>query len=139
MKPINEIRARLLQHPDVQYVASTDTLRMEAAQAGGFPIYIRRNATSGWATSGWDVTFGEGLQCHFEDAAAAVDFFTFGLSGQCRLREIRRGSMVHRAYAERRTESGWEVVQETVRLLYPFWRRPSEYIFQNTLLNAPLS
>ncbi len=130
MKPIDEIRARLLQHPDVQYVASTDTLRMDPPQADGFAIYIRRNATSGW-----DVTFGEGLQCHFEDAAAAADFCLFGLSGQCRLREIRRGSVVHRACAERRQGDGWEVVQETVRLLYPFWRRPSEYIFQNILLS----
>jgi hypothetical protein len=130
VKPIDEIRARLRQHPEVRYVASTDTLRMEAPQPGGFPIYIRRDATAGW-----DVTFGEGLQCHFDDAAAAAEFFSFGLSDQCRLREIRRGSVVHRAYAERHTESGWEVVQETVRLLYPFWRRPSEYIFQNILLS----
>ncbi len=130
MKPIDEIRTRLLQHPDVQYVASTDTLRMEPAQADGFAMYIRRNATSGW-----DVSFGEGLQCHFEDAVTAAEFFLFGLSDQCRLREIRRGSVVHRAYAERRQGDGWEVVQETTRLLYPFWRFPSERIFRNSLLN----
>ncbi|MBS4045865.1 MAG: hypothetical protein KG075_05945 [Alphaproteobacteria bacterium] len=130
MNPIDEIRTRLLQYPDVQYVASTDTLRMEAPQDGGFPIYIRRHAAAGW-----DVTFGEGLQCHFDDAAAATEFFSFGLSDQCRLREIRRGSVVHRACAERRKGDGWEVVQETIRLLYPFWRRPSEYIFQNILLS----
>lgn len=127
---IDEIKARLLPHPDVQYVSSTDTLRMKPSQPGGFAIYIRRNATSGW-----DVTFGEGLQCHFDEGAAAAEFFLFGLSDQCRLREIWRGSVVHRAYAERRKGDGWEVVQETVRLLYPFWRRRSEYIFQNTLLS----
>jgi hypothetical protein len=128
LTPIDEIRARLLQYPDVQYVTSTDSLRMPAPQAHGFSIYIRRNITAGW-----DVSFGEGLQCHFQDGPAATEFFAFGLSDQCRLREIRRGSMVHRAYAERRKGDGWEVVQETVRLLYPFWRLPSERIFQNTL------
>lgn len=131
LKLIDEIKARLQPYPSVQYVASTDTLRMAAPQADGFPIYVRRHDTAAWM-----LTFGEGLHCLFDDAAAAAEFFSFGLSDRCRLREIHRGSVVQRAYAERRMGDGWEVVQETTRPLYPFWRFPSERIFQNTLIHT---
>lgn len=130
MNPIAEIKARLLQYPAVQYVTSTDTLRMEAPQEGGFPMYIRRDGVDGW-----EVSFGAALHCHFDEAAAAAEFFAFGLSDQCRLRELHRGRVVYRAFAERRTEAGWRMVQETGLLLFPFWRRPREHVFQNTLLN----
>lgn len=130
MKPIEQIEARLQRHPSARYVVSTDRLRLDAPQDGGFSLSIGKADGAGWT-----VVFGQGLHCHFADPEQASAFFFFGLSDHCRLREIRRGHTVCRAFAERRAGDSWQMVQETGLLLYPFWRRPSEYIFQNTLLS----
>jgi hypothetical protein len=128
--PIEEIEARLRKYPAVRYGMSSDSLRLDAPNDGGFPLAIRRAPEGGWA-----ITFGQGLHCHFIRGEDAVAFFIFGLSATCRLREIHRGRSVCRAFAERREDSGWRTVQESGLLLYPFWRRSSEYVFQNTLLS----
>ena len=65
----------------------------------------------------------DGWHEHFDTEEEALNCFEFGLSGNCRLKVVYRGSFAHRWTLESKTDSGWREDSTTGLLVFPFWRR----------------
>jgi hypothetical protein len=128
MNPVEELERKLHARPEVSYRRDGDLIFVEPVGQRGFRIGL------GPGEGGWLVGFGEGgFHERFDDPEDALSFVAFGLSQDCRLREINL-PLLHRSLVERRDGEAWRLVYEAGTLRLPFMRRFQQGVFQNSLI-----
>ena len=121
---IAEARARLERLAGLRFTETADSIEVVPADSSGFPVALFVEP------KGFAVHFG-GWHEHFESARDAVNCFSYGLRGDCRLRVVSRGSTPYRWTLEHRKAGQWVADSTTGSLLFPFWRRRREALLRN--------
>jgi len=112
----------------VQYSLTGDTITVEAADDDGFSVWLTEKKPG--YTVGYD-----GWHDEFEDEEDALNAFAFGLSDDCRLKVVRRGSSDCAWTVEGKNENGnWIGDSTTGLLITPFWRKKTISYRQNRLI-----
>jgi hypothetical protein len=134
MNPIDEIKTKLRDYPDVKYKSTDSSITVLPSSDTGF------NVTLDSALGNYTVSFN-GWHENFADASEALDCFAFGLSDECRLKEHRRGRFAYRWTVEAKQNGQWVADSETGLFLFPFWKRAEVVYLQNSLISRdePLS
>ncbi len=126
MDVIAEIKNRLARFPELQVSETTNSIEVSPAVKNGFPVALFKEA------NGYVVHFS-GWHERFEAPRDALDCFSYGVVGECRLRVTYRGSVAHRWTLEERRNGQWVEESTTGLFLFPFWRRPHTVILQNRI------
>jgi len=129
MNAIDEIRARLAKYPEVRYSETATSIEVHAACETGFPVGLQIHG------DGFVVSFA-GWHEEFESQEEALNCFAFGLSSDCRLRVVCRGSTPTRWIVEHKQDHSWIKHGETGLLFVPFWRSRRVVYLQNDLLSS---
>ena len=129
MNAIDEIRARLAKYPEARYSETATSIEVHAASETGFPVGLEIHGDR------FVVSF-DGWHEEFESKEEAVNCFAFGLSSDCRLRVVYRGSTPTRWSVEYKQDHSWIKDSETGLLLVPFWRSSRVVYLQNDLLSS---
>lgn len=127
MPAIEKIIGKLSGYPNVKYGRVGNRLEIDKPNPEGFPVTFIEEK------DGFTVCFGSNHR-HFDEEDEALDYLAFGLSGNCRLREIIRGSP-HKWIVEQRDRDGWAPMNEVGLLFFRFWKRKTEKVYQNTLFD----
>ncbi|MGV3662560.1 MAG: hypothetical protein ACO1TE_20415 [Prosthecobacter sp.] len=102
---------------------------MEPLTKDGFSVWLTEQPP------GYTVGF-DGWHEEFQDVEEALAAFAFGLSDDCRLQVIQRGSMDCAWTVESRDEQGqWQVDSTTGLLFTPFWRKQRTIYRQNHVIS----
>ena len=122
---VESIRQRLRQYPDLRIEETPDSVTVFPVSEDGFTVSIHEHDEENYTVSfsGWHE--------EFDSAAETVSCFFFGLSDQCRLRVLSRGSFDYRWFVQCRRDAVWQDDSETGLLLFPFWLRRRERYLQN--------
>jgi hypothetical protein len=97
-------------------------------QTDGDRVLVRPSSDAGfevWAHEAADeFTVGfDGWHDHFRSADSATELFEAGLSGECRLVVVKRGSAESSWTMGRLRDGAWIPESKTGLFLFPFWRR----------------
>ena len=124
MDAIAEVKRRLQALPGLAFTQTADSIEVAPSNRSGFPVALTVEP------KGFTVYFG-GWHEHFESAREAVNCFSYGLRGDCRLRISYRGSTPYKWTLEHRREGQWVAESTTGSFLIPFWRRRQETLLSN--------
>jgi hypothetical protein len=127
MDAIAQIEEKLRSHPEVRYERTASSINVLPATNEGFTVTLEVSGHQ------YTVSFN-GWHEHFEKQEEALDCFAFGLSDECRLREIRRGDFAYRWIVESKQNGSWIAESETGLLVFPFWRPKRVRYLQNNLI-----
>jgi hypothetical protein len=131
MNVINEIKDKLQKYPSLNYEESKNSITIHTPnQDTGFDITLYID--TGEYTA-YTVAFGN-WHGPFDTEEDALEFVTFGLSKECRMRELTRGNRPYKWIIESYQNGKWKMVQETGILFFPFWKKKTEKIYQNNIL-----
>jgi hypothetical protein len=122
---IAELKRRLAGRPELVLTERPpDYIEVAAPVSGGFRVALAVEQ------AGYTVHFA-GWHEHFESAREALNCFTYGLLGKCRLRVLYRGSTAYKWTLEHFRDGRWVAEGTTGSILFPFWRRRREVILSN--------
>lgn len=127
MHIVEDIKARLEHIPAIKYMIEDDAITVFPASADGFEVSLHENENF------YLVNFG-GWHEVFRNEQEAMDYFTFGLSSDCRLKVFYRGDVPYRWVVEARHGETWKKENKVRLLFYPFWRKQKVIYLQNRLL-----
>ena len=131
MSLINEIKNKLQKHPSLNYSESENSITIHTPNIeSGFDIslYIDRGEYKAYT-----VAFGN-WHGEFDTEEEAGEFVAFGLSSECRMRELARGSIPYKWIIESLQDGKWAMEQESGLLFFPFWKKKTETIYQNSII-----
>ncbi len=131
MNLIDEIKGKLQKHPSLSYSESTNSITIHTPnKETGFDIslYIDKGAYTAYT-----VAFGN-WHGQFDTEDEAGEFVAFGLSSECRMRELTRGNSPYKWVVESLHNGKWVMQQETGLLFFPFWKKKTEKIYQNSII-----
>ena len=126
MNVIEQIREKLKSYPSVESKKTVNSIAVLPSSDEGFEVRLDDNGET------YTVSF-EGWHEEFESAEEALDCFAFGLSSECRLKELRKGGSPYRWIVESKVDGSWSSDSETGLLIYPFWKR-SEIVYRQNHL-----
>lgn len=124
MDPIQEIKKRLAQHPELQFTATGNSIAVAAPSPEGFAVSLHSG-------SGEFVVHFDGWHEHFDSAESALECFAFAYSGKARLAITYRGRTATKWVLEHLGENGWHADSEVGQFLVPFWLSPRVVYRQN--------
>lgn len=127
MSAIEIIRAKLQNHPQLQYNHTAVSVTVSPESLDGFPVSFCQEGAASFVVS------FDGWHEHFDSESAALDCFAFGLSDQCRLRVTSRGGIDCRWTVQKLINGSWRDESQTGLLFFPFWRSRSERFHQNRI------
>ena len=116
MDVVGKIKAKLGNYPQLSYRIEGDKIDVDAPTEQGFSVWL--TVDEGEIIVGLD-----GWHEHFQDETEALNCFAWGLSDQCRLKVIMRGSTAYAWVAERKDGSEWRRQSTTALIFVPFWRK----------------
>jgi hypothetical protein len=99
------------------------------ASSEGFSVSVTETSSNSYTVS------FEGWHEDFEDASEALNVIAFGLSGECRLREYRRGGYAYRWTLEALEDGVWKEESTTALIFFPFWKKTKVRYLQNKLIS----
>lgn len=126
MTPIEQIESKLKKYPWIKYFTKENSIEVNEVNENGFSVSFIEEGNE------YSVYLGP-CHWHFEDLDEALNYFGFGLSTKCRLREIIRGQP-YKWIVEQKSDKGWEQVNLTGLLFFRFWKKREEKIYQNSLI-----
>ncbi len=127
MRAIEEIEARLKKFPQAKYEINKTSISIFPTSGDGFTVSLyEREGNFTVAFDGWHE--------EFQDKDAALNCFAFGLSSECRLKEVRRGKFACKWTVESWEDGEWIEDSTTGFLIFPFWKKEEVRYLQNTLL-----
>lgn len=133
MTLIKEIKDKLQNYPSLSYSESENSITIHTPnKETGFDISLYID--TGEYTA-YTVVFGN-WHGQFDTGEEAGEFVALGLSSECRMREFSRGNSPYKWVVESLQNGKWEMVQETGLLFFPFWKKKSEKIYQNSIIWA---
>src|SRR5262245_9648948 len=130
MNPIDEIKTKLRDYPDVKYECTDSSITVSSSSDAGFNVTLE-------VSPGNYTVYFNGWHENFAQASEALDCFAFGLSDECRLKEHRRGNFgfAYRWTVESKQDGQWIADSETGLFLFPFWKRANIVYLQNNFLS----
>ena len=129
MDPIEELKKKLVKHPELRFTTTRTSVTVDAP-SGGFSVSFH-------ASSQDYIVHFDGWHEHFNSIDQALECFAFAYSGECRLAVTYRGRVPVKWVLERLKEGRWQVDSEVGHFFIPFWLRPHLLHKQNpNLLNA---
>jgi hypothetical protein len=129
MTVIEEIKAKLSKYPDIRYEEENDYIVVVPSTAEGFEIGLTV------VDAEYKVNF-EGWYERFDQEAEALDYFVWGLTNACRLKEYRCGGVAYRWTLETKDKSEWKRVGTVSLFFYPFWKEKEIRYRQNNLITG---
>ena len=126
MDVFEQVRARIAKHPELRCSESENAIEVFPPGEGTFPVGLFREP------KGFAVHFA-GWHQHFASPREALDCFSYGLFGECRLRVSYRGSTAHRWTLEEHRHGEWREESSTGLFFFPFWRPARTEILENRL------
>lgn len=129
MNPIEEIKEKLNKYPSAKFESTASSISVLPASAAGFTVRLE-------VQHGRYTVFFNAWHEEFSDAAEALDWFAFGLSDDCRLKEYRRGKFPYRWIVESNQNGKWIADSETGLLIFPFWKKKEVVYLQNNLITS---
>lgn len=123
MDAIAEVKRRL-QASGLTFTETADSIEVAPSNPSGFPVALFVEP------KGFAVHFG-GWHEHFESAREAVNCFSYGLRGDCRIRVVYRGRTPCKWTLEHHREGQWVAESTAGSFLIPFWRRRRETVLRN--------
>jgi len=131
MSLINEIKYKLQKYPSLSYSESENSITIHTPnRETGFDISLYIDIGEYKA---YTVAFGN-WHGPFDTEEEAGEFVAFGLSNECRVREIFRGKSPCKWVIESLQNGNWIMKQETGLLFFPFWKKKTEKIYQNSII-----
>ena len=131
MSLINEIKDKLEKYPSLNYSESENRLTIHTPnKETGFDISLYIDIGEYTA---YTVAFGN-WHGQFDSEEEAGEFVAFGLSSDCRMRELTRGNSPYKWVIESFQNGKWVMEQETGLLFIPFWKKKTEKIYQNSII-----
>lgn len=127
MGAIEAIRAKLQEHPRLRWEEKRDSITVPAISPDGFAVSFHEHQ------DGFVVSYAKWHE-EFESEEEALACFWFGLSDECRLHVISRGSFDYRWTVQTLADGTWRNASETGLFFFPFWRRARERFLQNHLI-----
>jgi hypothetical protein len=127
MSIIEEIREKLLKHPDVRYESTRESICIYPDTDNGFTVSLVED-------QGRYIVAFDGWHEVFQDKEQALRCFAFGLSSGCRLKEVRRGDVAYKWIVEAKEGGQWVEDSITGRYFFPFWKRKEVRYLQNDLI-----
>jgi hypothetical protein len=124
MDPIQEIKNRLADRPELRFTATDSSITVSAPTPDGFAVSFHR-------LSNEFVVHFDGWHEHFESARSALDCFAFGFSGKARVAVTYRGRIPVKWVLEHLDDDGWHADSEVGHFVVPFWSRPKVVYRQN--------
>ena len=127
MSAIEKIQQKLQRYPSLRFAIHENTITVEAPAADGFSVWLTEKLP------GFTVGF-DGWHEEFEDEDEALSVFAFGLSEDCRLKVIQRGTSDCSWTVEARDGDEWSGDSTTGLLLVPFWKKQRVVYRQNRVV-----
>ncbi len=127
MSVIEEIKVRLRKYPQAKYESDDASISVFPMSDGGFTVSLAEHQDS------YTVSF-DGWHEEFQDKEEALNCFAFGLSSECRLKEVRRGNSAYKWTVESSENGKWVEDGTTGLFLFPFWKKKEVRYLQNRLL-----
>jgi hypothetical protein len=130
MSVIEKLKQELSECSNVICEEQDGTIIIRTRDPNGFDIQIFKNAEE------YLVFFGSGYHDHFESEDDVAKFVNYGLSGDCRIREIRRGKIAYKWILESNVDGTWQPYQTVgsiLAILVPFWKRKKILIYRNNI------
>jgi len=125
MNPINEIRKRLHNHPEVTLGEDRNYICAIPKSDEGFNVSLLNDGM------GFTVTYGEGWHDHLVSSVDALNCFGFGLSDRCRLKTTLAGTFAYKWAVEYLEEEEWIEDSTTGLIFFPYWRKKHIFYKQN--------
>jgi hypothetical protein len=122
--PISELSAKLIRHPELEFIKTSNSIEIRAPSTSGFSVrlYVQ--------SSFYTVAF-EGWHEDFDSPLDALDCVAFAFSGQSRLAVTYRGNRPVKWELEYLENGEWVVDSEVGLLSVPFWRLRRKVYLQN--------
>jgi hypothetical protein len=131
MSLIEEIKDKLRNYPSLSYSETENSITIHVPdREAGFDISLYIDSG---AYTAYTVAFGN-WHGPFDTEEEAGEFVAFGLSDQCRMRELSRGDTPYKWVVESFRNGKWVMVQEAGLLFFPFWKKKIEKVFQNSIM-----
>jgi hypothetical protein len=127
MTAIGSIKTKLAEYPTTRYVETPTSIEVQPHKDSGFPVSLH-------VMDGSFTVYFAGWHEHFNAEAEALNCFEFGLSADCRLCVVYRGSMPTKWIVEARKDGSWIRDSETGLIFVPFWRPRRRIYLQNRLI-----
>ena len=132
MSLITEVKTRVLKYPSLSVSEVEHGIIIYTPdQENGFNISLFVDTAEDYTV--YTVAFGN-WHGHFDTEEEAGNFVAMGLTDQCRLREISWGSKPSKWVVESLQNGRWVMEQTTGSLFFPFWKKRSEKVLQNSVL-----
>jgi hypothetical protein len=132
VNPLAELKAKLARYPQLRFVETPTSLRIEAPTETGFSVSL-----DAVAVPNEYVVYFDGWHEHFQSPEEALHCVAFAFSGQARLAITYRGNTAVKWVLEHQVNGEWRAVSETGNLLVPFWQEPHVVYRQNPTLIKP--
>ena len=129
MDPLAEARQRMRNHSDVRLREDENRLEAWPTGTGGFPVVLEVDPDGG--AQRYTVHYAGWYEA-FESPRDALNCFSYGLRGQCRLRVTYRGTVACRWTLEHGRDGQWRAESSRGRLWIPFWKKKRTEYLANT-------
>ncbi|MGL5839578.1 MAG: hypothetical protein ACRCY3_13855 [Sphingorhabdus sp.] len=126
MDVITALAEKLAKHPELEWTKEDQGFRLKAPRPDGFAVELRNEGDE------WTVYLGSGgWHQHFDDPEKALNFIAWCYSGEARVREVWRGTLLQKAILEAHENGGWRSISETGLIFAPFWKERHEVVLEN--------
>jgi hypothetical protein len=128
--PIDELVERLREHPELRFVSTPSSVKIEAPSSEGFSVAL-------YAATKEFVVHYDGWHEHFTSGREALDCVAFAYSGECRLAITYRGRVPVKWVVESLEDGTWRADSEVGQFFVPFWFRARVEYRQNPVRLKP--
>ncbi len=129
MSVIDGICNRLKEYPSARFRADPNIVTVRQTSEDGFSVAFEV------VDSGYRVSL-DGWHEEFTSEEDALNCFAFGLSAECRLREVSHGGFPHKWTVECLRDGVWRGGSTTGLLLFPFFLPKKVRILQNGFIQT---
>ncbi len=127
MSAVATIAQKVSKYPQLQTIIEDRSITVTPLSVDGFPVSLFEK------DSGYTVGF-DGWHEEFDSEAEALEAFAFGLSEECRLKIVYRGSTACSWTCESFSDGEWREDSTTGLLLIPFWKKKQVVYRQNKII-----
>ena len=130
MEILREIEQRLAKYPELKYEIKGNSITVFPASDNGFKVALYAGDQSSYEP--YDVYF-DGWHEPFSDKDEALNCFVFGLTSECRVKELSRGKQIYEWTVEYLIDGEWQADSTTALIFFQFWRKRKVRYLQNNL------
>ena len=123
---LDQIKGYLREYSSIKYQEEKAAIVVEPTDPTGFKVSFALDGKFYHLVCGsWHHHFGKA------EKDEAISCFMRSLTKEYRVMEMLRGKFPYKWSLQRQTENGWQTVQETGLLFFPFWLKKNTRYFQN--------